>query len=224
MVRMMRWGLAVLGLAAVGVIGISAVGTGGGVSAQVAPEDDVSKDVHKGDRFRELLSDELGITVEELTDAQTAARDKLIDEALAAGDITAEQAERFKSMEFGEGHPGFRAGWQSANKLHRYAVGVFETAADLVGIPADELRERIADGESLLDIADSQGISEDTLKADLVAALTEKINQAVDDGDLNEDLAARLLENLESLVDRAINADRPLGEFGRFHMERFMNR
>jgi hypothetical protein len=204
----MKWGLGALGLAAAGVVAIAAIGAGGGAFAQTPPAEDQGR----GERYRELLAAELGITVEELTTAQTAARDKLIDEKLAAGEITAEQAERLKSLEPGEGL-GFAIGRHMlGHKLHRAVVSVFEAAADVVGLPLEDLRERLAGGESLADIAASQDIDEATLTTDLVAALTAKINQAVADGGLDEERAARLLENLDGLVDRAIDAELPFGE------------
>ena len=228
MLRTMRWGLAVIGLAAAGVIAVSAVGIGGGASAQTPPSDE--QDEVRGDRYRELLAEELGITVEELTAAQTAARDSLIDEKLAAGEITEEQAERLKAMEIGEGpRPGFWAGFGARGKLHNAVVSVFQTAADVVGIEVDGLRERIAGGESLVEIADAQGMDEATLKSELVSTLADKINQAVAAGDIEQELADRLLENLDRMVERAIKAEGPFDRQHRFdgprspRFESFMN-
>jgi polyhydroxyalkanoate synthesis regulator phasin len=207
------------------VIAISALSVGSSASAQTPPDDEQAG---YGQRYRELLAEELGITVDELTAAQTAARDKAIDEAILAGDLTEEQGQKLKDREIGEGHLGFRLGAHAAGRLHRAIVSVFESAADIIGLPVDEVRERIAGGESLVDIADGQGIDEATLKADLVADLTDKINQAVKNGELAQDKADMLLENLDEMVDRAINAEGPFGggdgpRGGRL-MERFRNR
>jgi hypothetical protein len=208
--------MAVAGLAAAGAIAVTAIGISNGASAQTPPDDEQSG---YGQRYRELLAEELGITVDELASAQTAARDKAIDEAVAAGDLTEEQGRKLKEREIGEGHPGFALGFRAAGKLHRAVLSVFESAADAVGLPVDEVRDRIAGGESLVEIADSQDIDEATLKADLIADLTDKINQAVTDGDLDQDHADMLLDNLDALVDRAINAEGPFGgphDGGRF--------
>ena len=219
---MTTWGLGALGLAAVGVVAIAAIGIGGGVSAQVAPEDSEGR----GQRYRELLAAELGITVEELKTAQTAARDQLIDEALAADEITAEQAERLKALEPGEGIWFGIGGHMLGDKVHRAIVSVFEAASEAVDVPVDELRERIVGGESLVDIAASKNIDETTLKNDLVAALTDKINQAVANDNLDQEIADMLLENLEAMVERAINAEGPFEalHFGGPRGERFMER
>jgi hypothetical protein len=207
---------------ALGAVALAAAGFGGGALAQTPPEDGVKR----GERYKELLAAELGITVEELTAAQTAARNTLIDEALAAGDITEEQAERLKSLEPGEGMGLWLKGHALGHKFHGALRGVVEAAAEAVGLPVEDLRERLAGGESLSDIAASQNIDEETLTNDLVAALTERINQAVADGDIDQEMADRLLENLEELVDRAIDLESPFGElrFNRGDGERFFDR
>lgn len=220
--RLTTLGLGALGLAAVGAVALAAAGIGGGAFAQTPAEDGAKR----GERYRELLAEELGITVEELTEAQTAARDRLIDEKLAAGEITAEQAERLKSLEPGEGLWIGIGRHMLGHKIHGAIVSVFEAAADVTGVPVDELRERLAGGESLAEIAASQSIDEETLKADLHAALTTKINEAVAADDLDQDKADMLLENLDEMIERAIDAEAPFGglRFGGPRGERFFDR
>jgi hypothetical protein len=213
--------LAIAGLAAAGIVAVSAIGIGGDVSAQT-PDDAKSR----RERYRELLAAELGITVEALTEAQTTARDQLIDEALAAGDITEEQAERLKELEPGEGLRLGIGAHMLGHKLHRALFGALEAASDIVDEPVDELRERIAGGESLAEIAASKNIDEETLKNDLVTALTERINQAMTDGDIDEEKADMLLENLDAFVERAIDVEGPFEmrfRFGGPRGERFLD-
>jgi uncharacterized protein YidB (DUF937 family) len=199
--------LGVVGLAAVGAIAIAAVGMGGSASAQT-PSDDTDTSSFR-EQYREALAGQLGISVDELTNAQAAARDKVIDDAVTAGKLTQDQADKLKSMDFGQ---DWGAGMGA--KVRNAIVSVFQTAADVLHLPVDQVRDRIANGESLADIAQSQNIDEATLKSDLVTALTDKINQAVTDGKLSQARASALLDHLDEVVDRAIHADRPFE--GRF--------
>jgi polyhydroxyalkanoate synthesis regulator phasin len=196
------------GLAAVGAIAIAAVGIGG--AAAQTPSDDTDTSTLR-EQYRDALAGQLGISVDELTNAQTAARDKVIDDAVTAGKLTREQAEKLKSEDLGQrwGH-----GFGLSAKVRNAVISVFQTAADVVGLPADQLRERLANGESLADVAKSQNIDEATLKSDLVTALTDQINQAVTDGKLSQDRANALLDRLDEVVGRATHADRPFE--GRF--------
>jgi hypothetical protein len=219
MLRTMKWGLGALGLAAAAALGIAAIGIGGPASAQVAPDNQQSNQQSKVDRYRELLAEELGITVDQLTTAQTAARNKLIDEELAAGTITQEQADRLKTMQPGDGF-GLRMGGHRFGK----AIGdIADSTAQILGLSVDELRTRIMNGETLLQIAQSQGVSEADLKSGLISALTDKINAAVTAGDIDQDKADTLLANLSDRVDRALSGERPFDGAGprfggHFHM------
>lgn len=198
--KIRSWGLGVTGLAAAGAIVVAVVGVGGSASAQVGPEEKQSS----GERYRELLADELGITVDELSEAQEAARDKLIDEAVAAGKLSQERGDALKARDIGQWRMGI-GGHGMGEKLHGAVVSVFEAVADVVGLPVEDLRERLTGGESLVDIAASQNIDEATLKAELVSELTAMIEQAVVDGDISQDKADMVLEHLEEIVDRAID-------------------
>jgi hypothetical protein len=194
------WGLGGLALVAAGAILFGALSIGNGwVSAQTEP------DRHPFSRFNEALAEELGISVEELEAAELAARNALIDEAVANGRITEEQAERLKSRELGRGFP-FRYGPDGDGLgIVAAARNVFQAAADVIGIEPDELRHELADGRSLTEIADDNGVNRDDLKAGIISAVEAEITAAVEDGRLSEERAARLTENLDEYIERALD-------------------
>ena len=199
---MMKWGLGAVGLGVAGLIALTALGFGG-ASAQTpgpTPADAGSP----GGRYTELLAKELGITVDELNEARLNARNAAIDELVAGGKLTSEQGEKLKARKLGEGL-GERFGHRSGAKIAKAIVNVFQSAADIVGVPVEDLRQRISGGESLLEIAQSKGISEDKLKADLTAKLTADINTSVANGTLTQDRATKLLQNLDAMIERLIN-------------------
>ena len=198
MLRMMKWGLGAIGVGVAGLIAVTALGLGGASAQTPSPAD-----ADGPGRYTELLAEELGISVEELNEARLNARNAAIDEAVDAGKLTHEQGEKLKSRELGEGlrkHFGERPG----GKVMKAIVNVFQSAADIVGVPVEELRERIAGGESLVEIAQSEGISEADLKADLVEKLTADVNAAVASGTMTQERADQVLENIDELVERAI--------------------
>ena len=200
MLRMMKWGLGAIGVGVAGLIAVTALGFGGASAQTPSPAD-----ADGTGRYTELLAEELGITVEELNEARLNARNALIDEKVAEGKLTQEQGEELKSRELGEGIRERFGRGGPGGKLMKAVVNVFQSAADIVGLPAEELRERIAGGESLVAIAQSKGISEAGLKADLVEKLTADINAAVANGNMTQERANMLLENIDEMVERAIN-------------------
>ena len=215
MLRMMKWGLGAVGLGVAGLIALTALGFGG-ASAQTPPPDAP----HGGGRYSELLAEELGISVEELNEARLNARNALIDELVAGGKISADKGAELKAGHLGQGmreHFGNRPGASVAKAI----VNVFQSAADIVGVPVDELRERIAGGESLVEIAQSKGISEDKLKTDLTAKLTADINAAVAGGNLEQERADVLLAHLDEMIERALNHEGGAQSGGFEGMRRF---
>jgi len=195
---MMKWGLGAIGVGVAGLIAVTALGLGGASAQTPSPAD-----ADGPGRYTELLAEELGISVEELNEARLNARNAAIDEAVDAGKLTEAQGEKLKSRELGEGlrkHFGDRPG----GKVMKAIVNVFQSAADIVGVPVEELRERIAGGESLVEIAQSEGISEADLKADLVEKLTADVNAAVANGTMTQERANQVLDNIDELVERAI--------------------
>src|SRR5690606_33371471 len=108
------WGLGVLGLAAAGAIAFAVTNIGGSASAQTGRDGPLSHEK----RYRELLADELGISVEKLTEAELAARDRLVDEALAEGRLGDRQARHLKSLDAGEGLHLWLGGHMLGHRLH----------------------------------------------------------------------------------------------------------
>ena len=200
MLRMMKWGLGAIGVGVAGLIAVTALGYGG-----VAAQTPSPADADGPGRYAELLAEELGISVEELNEARLNARNALIDEKVAEGNLTQEQGEELKARELGEGIRDRFGRGGPGGKLMKAVVNVFQSAADIVGVPVEELRERIAGGESLVEIAQSKGISEADLKADLVEKLTADVNAAVANGSMSQERADQVLENIDEMVEHAIN-------------------
>jgi hypothetical protein len=206
---MKKWGLAAFGLAAVAGVIVLGAGVLGGVAQAQEPADE---DSNWHELYQEALAEKLGVSVEELQAAQDGARDQVIDDALADGRITEAQADRLRNAEFGDIRRGFAQGV-------RHAIGnAFEKAAEILGLTTDEVRQGLADGKSLNDLAAEQGVS--NLEAQLVAGLTADIQAKVADGSITQDQADRMMENLAervgNLVDHA-GGDHEGGKFrGRF--------
>lgn len=133
-----------------------------------------------------------------------------IKEALSGlvsdGTITQEQAdsvattldEQLPKGRPGHGGPGGRGGFGGGAGL--------EAAADTLGVPVEELRTALRDGQSLADVAETQGVSTDDLVAALVEAAEARLADAVTDGRLTQEQAderaADLPERIGEMVER----------------------
>lgn len=94
-----------------------------------------------------------------------------------------------------------------------------EGVTDLLGIDAAELRELLADGQTLAEIGEANGVSVDDLVAALVSEVEERLASAVEDGDLTQEEAD---EKLADATERA--TDMVNGEFERPERDGFRGR
>ncbi len=125
--------------------------------------------------YQALLADELGITVDELQAAQQAAQAAGLEQAVADGSITAEQAELI----------------QAKQALMDYIDKEAITAAAL-GISVDELQESKADGVRITDLIETLGLDADEVKTQMEAAHQAAVDQAVEDGVITQEQADQI--------------------------------
>jgi hypothetical protein len=124
------------------------------------------------------LAEALGITVDELTDAQERAYQAALADAVAAGQLTQEQADNILAR---------RA---LKNAIDRNAI-----LAEALGLTVDELNAALAGGQSLADLMTAQGIDSATLMANAQAAYEAAVQQAVADGVITQAQADAILSS-----------------------------
>jgi hypothetical protein len=199
-----KYGLAGLALfVASAAVAFGVVGLGGGSAlAQIAGGDSPKE------RYDELLAQKLGISVTQLQTAQKAAHDQMIDDAVAAGRLTAEQAAKLKSAE-----PGKLRGLAFGRMKGAAGVGVaiknaLGAAAEALGMTPQTLWTEIQTGKSLADIAEAKGTDSDELTESIVESIEADLQQAVTNGRLTQAQADRLTEGLEDRIAQMIERER----------------
>lgn len=157
----------------------------------------------------------LGVEPEALENALEDALAERLDKAVAAGRLTEDQAsemkERLKSGSlplFGGRGPGHHHGLHAGASL--------EAAASFLGVTEAELREQLEDGKSLADVAEAEGKSVAGLESALLAAATEKLDEAVQAGRLTDAQRDEALERFEERLDDVVSGTGfgPRGEGG----------
>jgi len=129
-----------------------------------------------GDRG-ERLAEALGISLEELQQAQMRALEASLEDAVASGHLTEEEA----ALKLAEA------------KL-RNAIDERALVAEALGIGIDELEAAQEGGKSFRDLLDEMGIDRETFQANLEAAREKAIAQAVADGVITQEQADALAE------------------------------
>src|SRR5437867_5317848 len=120
-----------------------------------------------GRSFLSRLADKLGITEEKLTAAVKDARIDQINEKLAAGQITQEQADRLKerveSGKFGFGEFDHHGGKPRCIAA-KFVIGA---SAKVLNLDTQDLLTQLQQGKSLAEVAQAQGMSVDDFKSAL---------------------------------------------------------
>jgi polyhydroxyalkanoate synthesis regulator phasin len=152
----------------------------------------------RGDRFIAETAERLGVSPEELTAAMTESQVEIIDEAVAEGRLTEEQAAKLKERleeygplsVIGRGHRGGKALCHGAR---------------LVAGAAAEVAEAVESGESLVEQAAAQGMSVEDFKAALLDAVKRMLEAKVEEGKITPEQADRIFAGIEERMDRIVN-------------------
>jgi hypothetical protein len=192
----------ILGVAAVGVVAFAQEG-----------EDGPNWPFDFSARFREAISDILGITVEEYDEAVDQAQGQVLDEALAEDWLTEEQAERIQER-MGQGFaPGMRGGFPGLHGgkfVPRGLVGgpedsLIAVAADELDMTTADLVTELRDGKSIADVAAEKGVDTQAIADSYLDKLSENLAAAVEDGRITQNQADWMLEQAGERVDDQLN-------------------
>ena len=108
---------------------------------------------------------------------------------------------------------------EAPDTFRRGGGAKFATIADTIGITFDELRAQLAEGLTIAEIAEANGVSPDTVSAALTAEMQSHIADHVTAGDITQEEADARLAAVDERVDDLLNGTLPLGghrgEFGR---------
>lgn len=153
-----------------------------------------------GPEMDEALAEALGIEVEQLRAARESAFAKIVQDAVAEGELGAKQAERM----------------QAWHKLRPYLQPEALVARALDMSP-DQLQAALDEGKSLWDLAEERGLDFERGRDRLMAAGKAAVQQAVADGAISQDQADEVFK----LAGPGRRFDRrgfgPMGFFGRHH-------
>lgn len=200
----------VMGAAAAGaaalVIGIGALAGSGPEPQAAAAESAAGSPGAKAqaycDRFVGHLAAALGKSESDVHNAIKKASGETIDDAVKAGDLTREQADRLRDRL--SRAPACAGPLAGIGKHHRRGTtppsmrGYFDAAAKALGITVAELKTDLARGMTLHQVADSKGITEAQFRTALIRNLKPALDAAVKDGKLTADQEKAILDRLQN--------------------------
>ncbi|MFQ5472762.1 MAG: hypothetical protein ACE5FA_07755, partial [Dehalococcoidia bacterium] len=164
--------LGAVGALAIGLFAVAAVG------AQEV--DDVTRPL---DNLVSKVADKLGVSEDEFVDAWNGSQIELIDEAVANGDLDADEAQRIKDR-IAESDGIFVPRPPDRPPHDRAPVQMLigKAATAVLGLEEGELREAYAEGLSLLDIALANGFTEEEFTEALLDEIQAQLDVLVEEG------------------------------------------
>jgi urease alpha subunit len=195
--------------AAIGVVGLAALGGGGAAIAASS-----SKSTTPQAQTSAIAADaaeQLGVTPAALTAAIKKAMVDQIEAQVTAGTITKAQATAMEARLANANAPLFALGGPGGKGDHgRGQRGVggpisFDAAATYIGVTTTELRTQLAAGKTLATIATDNGKTADGLKTALTAAAKKDLDAAVTAGRLTQTQEDKILAALPARLDQEIN-------------------
>ena len=158
--------------------------------------------------YQQRFAQNLGITTEKLRDTRKQTALQVIDEQLAAGTITAEQAQKARDKVNTSQGVCARVGDRNPVKAHIGKVEIQAVAQEL-GITGQELVQELRGGESLAQVAAAHNVGRDQLKATMHDAFKGELDRAVIADRLSQEQADKALAVFDARFDTIIDKVAP---------------
>ena len=83
----------------------------------------------------------------------------------------------------------------------------FEAAAEAIGIEVEDLRTALADGQTIAEVAEANGVAVEDVIAAMVTEAQEQLAAAVADGRIDQDRADEISATLEERITDQVNGE-----------------
>jgi uncharacterized protein YdeI (YjbR/CyaY-like superfamily) len=171
-----------------------------------------------------------GQTLAEIAEAQGMSADDLqaavvesvtatLQEKLDEGDITQDQFDDL-TADLAENIAAFiTEAAPERGGTHGFGVWrlVEDAVATVLGLTEDALHDGFANGQTLAEIGEAQGVSADDLKAGIIENVTAELQSRLDDGDITQEQFDDLTAGLNENIDDIINSVGPMRGHGGRH-------
>jgi len=158
------------------------------------------------DQFLDRLAQELGISRDQLEGALRTTSLALLDQAVADGVITEEEAARIRE-EIQSGERLFFFGQRHHGRGYCAGGVVLDDVAQFLGVDEAAVRDALEGGQSLAQVAEANGKSRDELRSFLVGQVQQRLGEKVADGDITQERADELLAEFSDRVDELIDRE-----------------
>ena len=209
----------------IALVGVLALGT---VAFAQDTDDETVWPFNLRQKMHEAIAGVLGIGVDEYDAAVETAQGQLLEEVVAEGVLTQEQADQllermegdfgFRSMPFGRGGMGDRMDDRMGDRMGDRMDGrmggwmggpensLVSVAAEQLNLEVDDLLAELQDGKSIADVAEAQGVDPQTIADAYIAKVSENLAEAVAEERITQEQADQMLERMTEGVTAQLDS------------------
>lgn len=158
--------------------------------------------------YQQDLAQHLNISVQQFQQAKVSTLNQIIDQQLAAGKLTATEAQKAHDRVNNQGgtctavKPAKTAKHQAGEKVRKTELAA---VAQKLGISKKDLAQQLHGGATLAQIAQAHNVSRDDLKLTLRTTLQADLTTAVQGGKITQAQADKALQHFNQEVDKVID-------------------
>jgi polyhydroxyalkanoate synthesis regulator phasin len=194
--------------AALVVAGAMALGVARYASAQ-EPGATPSGPKARVEAFLGKVAANLGVSSDQLTSAVKDAELQTVDERVADGTLTSDQAAKIKDRINNSQGTGLGALVIGRHEMRERArLGIVRASAQAIGIAPKDLVTELKDGKSIADVAAEHNVPLDAVKSQITDGAKARLDQAVQDGKITQEQEDRALQKLADNLDAILNHSR----------------
>ncbi|QJW45116.1 hypothetical protein HA075_04260 [bacterium BFN5] len=151
------------------------------------------------------IAEEHGVSEKSLKSFMVKDMTQRIDEGVKAGRLSEDQAKSMKKNLDKRVSDMINGKGPMHGPMHGPGFFHDENLLALLKTDAETLKTELKAGKTLVEIAQAQGVSEQTLKSYMMERMTDRINEGVKSGRLTAEKAQKMKANLDNRVSDMIN-------------------
>lgn len=157
-----------------------------------------------------VIANEHGVSEQKLKDFMKDQMTQHLDKAVADGKITQDKADKMKGSMDERINKMINAKAPMHDGKHKMAKFDHKELLALLKMDNDTLKAEMKSGKNLAEIANEQGVSEQTLKDSIKQQMIQHLDQAVQNGKMAQDKADTMKAKMDERIDKMIHAKRPM--------------
>jgi len=167
-------------------------------------ETELNKQLKSGQTLAQIATSK-GIDVNTLIQQIETAFNTNIDQKVTEGKLTSDQATKMKENFANKATAMVNKTYKASQHKKRGSNGVMQQVQTILGVDAATLKQELASGKTIAQLAQDKGIATNDLVSQIQTALEANIDKAVTDNKISSETATKMKTNLKNRIQNIVN-------------------